>query len=58
MLLPSIQVVRVFDNNVWSLTITGIVSGIEMLLDGIIISIWGDFKDKVLTIFSFLIVMA
>lgn len=57
-LLPLIQVVRVFGNNICNLTITGIVSGIGMLLGGIIISIWGDFKDKVLTIFSSLIVMA
>lgn len=58
MILPSIQVVRVFGNNVWNLIIIGTVSGIGMLLGSIIISIWGGSKDKILTIFSSLIVMA
>lgn len=58
MYLPPIQVVRVFGDNVWYLTIIETAAGIGMLAGGILMSIWTGFKDKALTIFAALLIMA
>lgn len=58
MFLPPIQVVRIFGDNVWYLTIIETAAGIGMLSGGILISIWGGFKDKALTIAVALMIMA
>lgn len=58
MFLPQIQVVRLFGDNIWYLTAIETAAGIGMLTGGILISVWRGFKDKVLTIFAALLVMA
>lgn len=58
MYLPPLQVVRVFGDNVWYLTIIETAAGVGMLAGGILMSIWSGFKDKALTIFAALLIMA
>lgn len=58
MFLPPLQVVRVFGDQVWYLTVVETASGIGMIIGGITFSVWGGFKKSVHTFFSSLLLMS
>ncbi|GHU80270.1 MFS transporter [Clostridia bacterium] len=49
-LLTPLQVTRTFGGDVWRLTAVEILFSVGMLLGGVLISVWGGFKNKVHTI--------
>jgi len=49
-LLSPLQVVRNFGDDVWRLSATQVASSIGMIFGGILIAIWGGFKNKTYTL--------
>lgn len=58
MYLPPLHVIRLFGDQVWYLSAVEMASGIGMLIGGILISIFGGFKNRVYTMSLSLVFMS
>ncbi len=56
--LTTLQVVRTFGSDVWRLTAIEVVFSVGMILGGGIISVWGGFKNRMITLMLSAFIMA